>query len=171
MTIWDSEEILTIVEKMWNEQGYSAAVIASILTKKTHQIVTRNMVIGKVSRMGWRRYQGTNRRKVAPKRTKTNGTIYSRRRKPNTYSIMRPATDRMANEQRPHFPAEDAPRRPVITIDRLTGTTCRWPFGDPKLPSFGYCGCVCHAKDVYCDEHAARARNLRQPIAVRWAFT
>lgn len=40
----------------------------------------------------------------------------------------------------------------VITLTALEKRTCRWPIGDPRAESFGFCGGP--ADGVYCPEHA-----------------
>lgn len=56
----------------------------------------------------------------------------------------------------PVAPKAVRPRKP-ITIIQLTGSTCRWPEGDPKKPSFGYCGARTNGSGPYCVEHHERA--------------
>ncbi|NBW19422.1 MAG: GcrA cell cycle regulator, partial [Caulobacteraceae bacterium] len=36
---------------------------------------------------------------------------------------------------------------------------CRWPFGDPKKPSFHFCGAPI-ARGAYCAAHHARAYKV-----------
>jgi GcrA cell cycle regulator len=39
----------------------------------------------------------------------------------------------------------------------LKTTSCRWPFGDPRLPGFGFCGAAAAPGSRYCAEHKAIA--------------
>jgi len=60
------------------------------------------------------------------------------------------------------LPAE-APPEGGITLMQLQNETCRWPFGDPREPSFRYCGCAGAnnaAGRPYCDDHADMARGV-----------
>jgi hypothetical protein len=60
------------------------------------------------------------------------------------------------------LPAE-APPEGGITLMQLQNETCRWPFGDPREPSFRYCGCAGANNAAglpYCDEHAGMARGV-----------
>ncbi|WP_240233595.1 GcrA family cell cycle regulator [Devosia lacusdianchii] len=52
--------------------------------------------------------------------------------------------------------------RQLIGLLDLTDRTCRWPFGDPGEPGFGFCGCrkSRHA-GPYCPEHTAKSEVRR----------
>jgi GcrA cell cycle regulator len=61
----------------------------------------------------------------------------------------------------------------IITMIKLTGGMCRWPFGDPKDKDFHFCG---HASDYtlsYCEEHMVMAHapdnRRRKAIALKAA--
>jgi GcrA cell cycle regulator len=54
---------------------------------------------------------------------------------------------------------ELGPAPPIpVTVQTLTGLTCRWPEGDPKAPDFHFCGRRKTRVDgPYCDHHLAIA--------------
>lgn len=41
--------------------------------------------------------------------------------------------------------------------DELTADTCHWPVGDPRSPTFFFCGAKTHAEECYCLHHCWRA--------------
>lgn len=49
------------------------------------------------------------------------------------------------------LPAAPGARR--LSIVGLTGTTCRWPLGDPLAPNFSFCGAGCAVEKAYCGHH------------------
>jgi GcrA cell cycle regulator len=52
--------------------------------------------------------------------------------------------------------------RKLISLLELNERTCRWPFGDPRESSFGFCGCrKGRFAGPYCPEHTAKAENRR----------
>ena len=53
------------------------------------------------------------------------------------------------------------PARRVCLLD-LTFRSCRWPFGDPRDPDFGFCNQPKIEGAPYCAAHAGRAYDLRK---------
>jgi GcrA cell cycle regulator len=45
----------------------------------------------------------------------------------------------------------------MLSIVELDSTTCRWPIGDPRTSSFGYCGHPTGPASRYCAGHHAIA--------------
>jgi hypothetical protein len=50
-----------------------------------------------------------------------------------------------------------APKR--VSLMDLTPAACRWPFGDPRAPDFGFCGAMTVEGSSYCDKHKAIAHT------------
>jgi GcrA cell cycle regulator len=141
-TLWTDERTADL-KRMW-AQGLSATQIAYRLG-----LDSRSAVLGKVHRL-----------KLAERRTGHH--VYK----------MRPA-------HVPPRPAAKAPRvprpvqpmplplpgasdlAPTCQLQGLTGTTCRWPIGDPREPGFGFCGRPHVPGLPYCEYHARRA--FRRP--------
>jgi GcrA cell cycle regulator len=68
-------------------------------------------------------------------------------------------------------PSPDAPRPARLPVPELSTTAtiltlahydCRWPVGDPKETTFGYCGRVRGQHASYCDHHAGVAMKQRR---------
>lgn len=47
-----------------------------------------------------------------------------------------------------------------VTFEELQPHHCRWPFGDPKLSDFRFCGCDRVANKPYCTAHTTMAGKL-----------
>jgi GcrA cell cycle regulator len=45
----------------------------------------------------------------------------------------------------------------MLSIVELDASTCRWPVGDPRTSSFGYCGHPAKVGSSYCEGHHAIA--------------
>ena len=61
-------------------------------------------------------------------------------------------------------PARTLPNGKFVTTLTLNSRTCRWPIGDPKEPSFHYCGQPPESGGRYCDSHE---RKSHQPTRSR----
>lgn len=132
--------------------GYSGSVIAAELG------VTRNSVIGKISRLGMQLGNCRN----------GNGQIRTGRpQKPVLTSFNkyrnRKAKSKPEFEKAPIPPpnVEDIPRK---TFAELSENDCRFPVNDPRLPGFGFCALPRIPGSAYCPAHAIRCS---QPVPVR----
>jgi GcrA cell cycle regulator len=70
-------------------------------------------------------------------------------------------------ENRAALPVERTLSGPIsrnLSLMDLSDTVCRYPHGDPKLPSFGFCGAATNGTPPYCRYHA---RLIYQPPEVR----
>jgi GcrA cell cycle regulator len=71
-------------------------------------------------------------------------------------------------ENRPALPVErtltGAPASRNLSLMDLSDKVCRYPHGDPKLPSFGFCGAATNGTPPYCRYHA---RLIYQPPEIR----
>ncbi len=126
-------------------KGESAGMIAKALGGR----VTRNAVVGKAHRLGVKlngyRMRSSLRHNVAA-RVATAPRARSERKGP-----IRPAAAGLETEatSKP-LPPEPPPPREPIPLHQLQGEVCRYPFGDPRDPAFGFCGAPGHP---WCDEH------------------
>ena len=50
-------------------------------------------------------------------------------------------------------------RRTILT---LTGSTCRWPIGDPSKDEFYFCGGASEIGQPYCEHHSKIANQPAQ---------
>lgn len=125
---WTDERV-ELLTKLWGE-GKTAAEIAKELGG-----VTRNAVIGKAHRL-----KLSNR--VSP---------IQQNKKPAVVKAVAPAPS--LPERKIQKAASQDNRQGVPLVD-LKANQCRWPLGDPREESFGFCGCKNIAGLPYCAEHA-----------------
>lgn len=134
---WTDERV-SLLRKLWGE-GRTAAEIA----KELGGGVTRNAVIGKAHRL-----KLSNR--VSP--------IQQNQKKPMSKQPEL-KTDKVTTLLRPV--AAPAPmsreKRELLDLLDLKPRMCRWPEGDPREESFGFCGCECVSGLPYCATHAKQA--------------
>ena len=149
-----SEDRVTTLKSLWLH-GLSASQIAKALGG-----VTRNAVIGKVHRLGL-----------------SGRAVPSAPARPARTSI--PRSPRRVTAPRPkpairHTPLPASPEGPglVSSMATLGAHACKWPIGDPKAPSFTFCGRL--ANGPYCPAHEAQAfrpgtawRADRDPVVRR----
>ena len=156
---WTPERV-EIVKAMWAD-GKSCSQIAGRLGG-----VTRNAVIGKVHRLGLSGRPTTSRKKNSPRRT-NRATA-----KAPQIAATRPSIQSKAKAKggpryviEPPLPELPPPAK-VVALVNLEPSQCRWPYGDPKLPGFGFCGCEVVPGLSYCEGHAQRAFQTR-PVRQR----
>jgi GcrA cell cycle regulator len=168
MSFWNDTNIAT-VERMWTA-GHSATEI-----QREIGAATRNVVIGKVARMGMQRnpvsedvLMARSLAKTAgepivrpprPPRVKPEGAL--KRPSPNNFNFAKVNLER-ARLREPvelprELPAEEIPESQRRTLQDLTDTTCRWPYGEPGKPDFFFCGAACPEDAPYCARHARAA--------------
>lgn len=145
---WTTERT-ELAEALWT-QGLSARAIA----KRLGGGLTRNAVIGRMHRLGHRR----NANGLSQTFGKAASIALRKRRRPK-------ATELSLNvggiviKGGPLPPEPPKPEKllslfAVTEIEEATGVRlCRFPFGDPKTPGFGFCGCPAAAGSSYCPGH------------------
>jgi GcrA cell cycle regulator len=128
------------------EAGHTCSQIAGEIG------VSRNAVIGKISRLGLTRPPG----ETGPRR-QPGAQERARRSLHRVLKLMRAAVEP---------PAEDPPTSegPRTSLFELSPQNCRWPFGSPGADDFGFCGNEPVAGLPYCPRHA---RIAYQPTARR----
>lgn len=142
---WTPERIGEL-EKLWAE-GLSTAEIGRQLG------VSKNAVVGKAHRLGLPgRQSPIDAKRRAAKKAAA---------KPRTAPVARkPAPTRpQARRPEPQQAAASAPPPRPKRKTKHSGPACQWPFGDPRLPGFHFCGEPAVPGKPYCDEHCARAYN------------
>jgi GcrA cell cycle regulator len=164
---WTDERV-ELLRQLWLD-GKSASQISAALGLG----ITRNVVIGKVHRLGL----SGRAKSTAP------ATPRVRQRPPSTPRA--PMASRpsgggghavrgntalafsidTAAEARPQF-HEDVvvPMSLRVTIVELKEAMCRWPLGDPTSPDFRYCGIQSAGTAPYCVHHG---RMAYQPVQDR----
>lgn len=139
-------------------------MIAKVMWSKSWP-VTRNAVIGMVSRKGYNdpekggfRHEKLTRatanpcRQRMPQRRNFVGRETER-------PLVRPAIKRAKLAKPKATPImETNPETPTIfSLESLGILSCRWPYGDPQEPGFGFCGRIKSVGSSYCPSCAARA--------------
>lgn len=128
-----NEERVDLLKKLWSE-GLSCSVMAKQLGG-----VTRNAVIGKVHRLGLSGRVTTQRmeyrKRARAKKIRTDGRVFA-----PTFA-------------REPLPPEPSRPKKLFTLDSLTDSQCRFPYGDPKTVEFGFCGCEKMPGSSYCPGH------------------
>jgi GcrA cell cycle regulator len=153
---WNADTDLIL--KTLHAEGYSASKIAEKLPGKT-----RNAVIGRLHRLGLRRkFPMKNESALSLSRRIAEGKASPRKTLWGTTTSPSTVAKHVAEATKPFLeaPTDDTATRTLATLER---GECRWPIGDPKSPTFGYCGCKALPNQTYCDIHHKRAYA---PVAV-----
>jgi GcrA cell cycle regulator len=177
---WTDERIATL-KKMWL-QGKSASEIAEKLGG-----VTRNAVIGKAHRLNLSGRPSPIKKVAAAKKPAAPAAAPVKKASPAPAAKTKAPAAPTANNKPlpapmplPKIPAprvsQNGPGKPaevvqlaalanasskpdgsIISILELNERTCRWPVGDPREGTFGYCGSEVYGTHPYCAEHVAIA--------------
>lgn len=147
---WTDERIARL--RSLRMEGLSASLIAIRLGGG----VSRNGVIGKLHRLGLRSLPAVGGEKKRLKRVK--GLAVDSGHGPRTKYKFK-CTDEACEP----LPAEDVPPAQLVTFAALERRHCRWPYGDPKQPGFGYCGGPAEPGLPYCKAHIRRAYRAESP--------
>jgi GcrA cell cycle regulator len=138
----------------------STREIAHALNVEFGTVLTKNAVIGKINRLGFRPKRQTPRREPKP----TIAIIARVKREPrNNFNFHR---QRYNAQITPLAPVPIEPIEPVgrCTLLELTNKTCRWPIGNPGEPGFLFCGSPkanMEKNRPYCRYHSAHAYQQR----------
>ncbi len=136
--------------------GWSINKIARHLSQKFQVNVTRNAVAGKRRRM-----------KLPPREKIIFGDVSNFARAARDESSKQPQqvkVKRVRNRVRvPRNLISINPR--VVALPPIPGSTCCWPIGEPRTPSFRYCDVPLTVRGDYCDEHHALAYLPRRMVA------
>jgi GcrA cell cycle regulator len=168
MAFWNDERIEAL-KKLWAD-GLSASQIQRELGA-----ATRNMIIGKVHRLGLSGRQSPlgrapRARAVLVRAARTladNGKdssltqrIKHRLAPPPPALVVVPA----APEPAPPDPVPPAGQR--CSVMELTADACRWPIGDPQSPEFSFCGDMAIDGRPYCARHFRMAYVPRSQLNI-----
>lgn len=153
-TKWTDERVERLKE-MWAE-GLSCSQIAAELGGG----LTRNAVIGKVTRLG---LPLRKKNRVPQRRPHSNFKFKTRKPKRiegKNAARVRPVEDwKIEPEPYVQDTLVDAeiPIAQRKTLMELTDQTCRWPVGDVGESNFFFCGAMPTRGKPYCAAHCARA--------------
>lgn len=154
------------VLRWWTLEGLSASLIARRLAKEKQVAVSRNAVIGFVTRHG---HNSTTRQTPCAPPSRFKAPKIERRVRSATASARNigratrsDGTLKSAEAPKP-LPVSRTPDAPAPLMVRpvdLESHHCRWPIGDPMAEDFGFCG---HARAQgpgwYCPAHERAAAN------------
>lgn len=159
---WDSQEKEDKLRALFAE-GLSKAQI-----QKEMGAPSRNVIIGKLRRLGLRRDGDEPKRVRAPERVK-GSSVKAVRTGKTSFKVLdfrRAGPDGFVGALIDDYVPRTAPDVPVEqrkTLLTLTNETCRWPFNDPCEPDFYYCGdpsADLNEGRPYCEFHAQLSRPL-----------
>lgn len=125
---WNDDRVATL--KQLVAAGYSAGRIAEQLGG-----VSRNAVIGKAHRLKLSLSGSTEHRSWS----RGSRRIPRPRREPRL-RLPRPVVARPVKGRPELEPVTPAITPLLVTMFDLQPTHCRWPYGDPRKPGFGFCG-------------------------------
>lgn len=155
---WTDERVQELRD-LW-ARGMSASEIAVEFTRVTHVTWNRNMVIGKVHRLGIQRHHSlndANRRESALAAVEIWKAMPRKPPKPRVYKPKLKAAKfgDPANQKPPKPPTVVAFRdEPYggdpVALELATACQCRWPIGDPFV---GFCGAPKMPGRSYCRAH------------------
>jgi GcrA cell cycle regulator len=156
---WTEDRIATL-KRMWAE-GSSATEIAAALGGG----VTRSGVLGKIRRLRVpaRALPATHGRgRGNPGQARSNAIVARSTRKaskplkavPNVADEAMFAGEADAGVDVTHLVG-------LVSLIDLNDHVCRWPFGDPLVKPFGFCGVEKTGPGPYCEAHASKAFLLR----------
>jgi len=173
--------------------GWSAGMIAEAISREAGRLVTRNSIIGLARRGKWPRRIGLARRGKWPRRAglqivgDVTGAqaaaetavpvaefkVARKPRAPRKRVVRPPRTDpwgdpiAVAPDAAPVAPEPITIALDPCTIVDLTDHRCKWPIGDPREPTFSYCGAAKAIDGPYCQGHKKLAVKPREATKQR----
>lgn len=145
-----TDEAVNALKQYWKD-GLSASYIARNLSSQFKAEVSRNAVLGKVHRL----------------RLESRAHLKGRRDGPAGRVGVKPTIPKPTPKRAlPGLTAADVPPHPdgLVKLADLQPNQCRFPYGDPQDPDFGFCGRTCEPGQVYCKAHY---RVAYLPVAKR----
>lgn len=162
---WDEVNVSRL-KKLWGE-GQSATQIAADLGGG----ITRNAVIGKVSRLGLQRTgigggrQSQDARSQAAKIQRRNGAAPHKPLEGKPFRLSEQGRVYAQPEQVPLPPEPVVQAAPLLlTLLELPKAACKWPIGGPE-PIQRFCGLRQYGETPYCAEHAKAAYSGASSLA------
>lgn len=146
---WDDDAMVEQMKALYLG-GQPTSAIAKVLNKQFGATLTRNSVIGKLSRLGVVRSGSTSPTR-APKapvvRTEALRIVNARA-----------VAAKARVEREPAPPPDPIPERPQegpgsATLLTLAAHMCKWPIGDPGTDGFTFCGRQHPNEGPYCSHH------------------
>lgn len=157
---WDDERIASL--KALHNEGKSAGEISK-LWKDLPNAPSRNAVMGKLKRAGLIGDPSKPAKRQQRHNNKSDGISATRSRTPGGHHSVGVKRLNATNSAPPPQPrAQRIDLKPVTLehgrpakVEDLNDSMCHFIIGDPRDPSFAYCGRISHGSTVYCAEHRA----------------
>lgn len=153
--------------QLW-EAGESARTISDKISAQLKATVSRNSVIGHITRQ---RDKGNPLARKTSAAAAGRAASFVRKLKSDTASAQNigrttrsDGTPVSTAPPQPivERPAQGAPAPKMLGMHQLTGHTCKWPIGDPRDEAFAFCGhrtAIGSAFPMYCGGHGRLATN------------
>ena len=172
-SFWTEARVIELVQ-MWAD-GISSSRISKMMSQKYDHTVTRNAVIGRLSRMGLTSKTRQEEKKFR-RRQKAKATVRSREKKirEEMRSPHRMASWPVKREAHPPLNYEEVFREVIVPeVDRVTiadleDHQCRWPVGDPRESDFHFCGARRMPNASYCVYHQAASIGIYDGVPAPW---
>jgi GcrA cell cycle regulator len=175
-SFWTEARVIELV-KMWAD-GVSSSRISKMMSQKYDHPVTRNAVIGRLSRMGLTSKTRQEEKKFRAKQKK-KVTARARVREEEARKAMRHPRQMASwpgTTSAPHPPLvyEEVFREVIVpeaervTLADLEDYQCRWPVGDPRESDFHFCGGRRMPNASYCVYHQAASIGIYDGVPAPW---
>lgn len=171
-SFWSEAKIIELVN-MWTA-GKSSREIAHHMSHKYGCDVTRNAIIGRLSRMGMtdasrkqeKDFQRRAKRKPAKKVTAVPDIPQPVSR--DTWPLRRGTPPHPPLHYEEVFREVIVPAEEHRKLPDLEPYHCRWPIGDPREADFHFCCAKRVPSHAYCGYHAAASQGQYHGVAAPW---
>lgn len=172
MSIWTETRLALLLDSF--KMGHSRNQTAAYVSQHGGVTVSRSACIGKLARMGYsdtdvgvKNSRQSQRLKLEAKRKRDQSQAAPKKPRTNAWSWDKPTVSpRRATpvpgagrpaEVLPLPPDDPLPDHKLKALVDLEHGECRWPYGEPGAPGFGFCGQPQFPGMPYCDGHCRRA--------------
>lgn len=146
-----TEDRINRLKALWAE-GTSSGTIAAEMG------ITRNAVIGKINRLKLPKRGNQGQHNTTVQRTNArNQREHGNKGAPKAAAIVRKAEVRQAVSEDPRSFGDMPDGRRLYRLEELVAHSCRWPFGNPGEPNFGFCGHQVAPSRPYCHDHCRKS--------------
>lgn len=174
---WKRAEVRELLEELTGKNGISSQEIANRINERFGTKLTRNAIIGRVTRAKLPRPQGISgngsvTRRAQPLEKTNDHTPRPAPKKPKPHRFFQVPQVTPQKEASGSGAAHwlDQPGGRRIEMMELDDTTCRWPLGGwDSSPPYLYCGNIV-ARGCYCRQHASLAYEKPSPPRTRLPF-
>lgn len=177
-SFWTEARVIELVQ-MW-ANGVSSRRISIMMSEKYKHHVTRNAVIGRLSRMGLTsKARQSEKRFEAKQRQRKRMERAARTREDKARATMKHPRQMSAwpvHHGPPHPPLkyEEVFREVIVPEDKRKGLVdledydCRWPIGHPRDADFHFCAARKMPGSSYCAYHEAASAGTYDGVTAPW---